>query len=191
MSRLGQTPAQTIGPYFAMRLAQPGDRVLATEATAGLAIRLEGHVHDGHADGVDDALVEVWQADAKGSYRSRRGPVTGAGNDSFTGFGRAATDPAGGFAFETVKPGPVTDRGGRSAPHINVIVHARGLLKPVFTRVYFDDERELNESDPVLARVPVERRTTLIATTVSIAPIRTYQFDIRLQGEGETVMFDA
>jgi protocatechuate 3,4-dioxygenase alpha subunit len=193
MGRLGQTPSQTAGPYFSMRLAAEGDNVLVGDATPGERIRLEGRVLDGDRAPVEDALVEVWQANAGGRYRhpdDARGGIPL--DDGFTGFGRAASDfDTGEYWFETVKPGPTPDPDGRpQAPHLNVIIQARGMLLPTFTRVYFSDEHEANATDPVLRGVAAHRRGTLVAQLVDGTDPRVYRFDIVYQGDDETVFFD-
>lgn len=169
------TPSQTVGPFF--NIGMPGDRTELVDAGVDGAVRIEGTVYD--ADGpVVDALVEIWQAAPSGSYDE----------PGFGGFGRAETDPEDGtYAFVTVKPGQVPGPGGASqAPHLLVSVFARGLLKRLATRIYFEDEAEANATDPVLAAVDPERRDTLVARRDGDA----YRFDVRLQGDGETVFFD-
>ena len=173
----GRTPSQTIGPFFAVALPWPdGPRVVA-ERTPG-AIRIEGRVLDGIAGPVPDALVETWQRTPPG----------------IRGFGRCPTDADGRWTIVTLKP-EASPRDGADgagggppeAPHIDVSVFARGLLKRVVTRIYFDDEAAANAGDPVLASIadPAARRT-LIAERMPDG----YRFDIRLQGDGETVFFD-
>lgn len=193
---LKQTPSQTVGPFFAYGLTPEqydypltsiagGD--LATPETQGERIRIEGRVLDGAGDPIPDAMVEIWQADNQGRYAH---PLDKRGsNTSFKGFGRVGTgtDPECRFIFNTVKPGSVD---GRQAPHINVIVFARGLLLHAYTRIYFSDEAEANAKDPVLTSVPPERRVTLIAERTSSPSGVVYRFDIRMQGEAETVFFD-
>jgi len=181
----GQTPSQTIGPFFAYCLT-PEDyghnSVAGPDLTAGVAggdhIEIAGKVLDGEGNGVSDAVVEIWQADSEGRYDS----------DTFRGFGRSASGPDGSFTFKTIKPGQVAGRGNSlQAPHITVAVFACGMLNHAFTRIYFSDETEANELDAVLQTVPAERRSTLLAE-----PDGThFRFDIRLQGEAETVFFDA
>lgn len=184
----GLTPSQTVGPFFAYALTPRdyGGPELATGAMApkgapGKRIRISGAVYDGDGVGVPDAMIEVWQADPQGRY--------GAGdNAGFTGFGRIETDAEGGFTIETLRPGAVPGPGGApQAPHLSVSVFARGLLVRLATRIYLADE-PANETDPVLALVPSARRATLIARPDGEGAFR---FDIRLQGEGETVFFDA
>jgi protocatechuate 3,4-dioxygenase alpha subunit len=188
MSRLGQTPSQTVGPFFHMRLGEPAPGRLVAPGARG-AIRIEGRVLDGGREPVADALVELWQADAEGRYchPHDRWPPTRGG---FTGFGRSATDAEGAYVFETQKPGRVRARDGAlQAPHASLVVMARGLLAHLFTRVYFDDEVAANAEDPVLLQVPPARRRTLIAVRApGSAPI--YRHDLVLQGADETVFFD-
>lgn len=195
-----QTPSQTIGPFFAYALTpepygRPGivGNRLAGEAAEGERIRIEGRLLDGAGEPVTDALLEIWQADSRGRYAHPADDRPEPPRDpAFRGFGRAGTDERGGFVFETVKPGPVPGRGNAlQAPHINLIVSARGMLDHVFTRIYFSDETEANETDPVLGVVEPARRGTLIATRRESAGGAIYRFDIHLQGDSETVFFDA
>lgn len=197
---VGQTPGQTVGPFFSQGLVRAQrdeprafQSVLTSESTRGERLRLEGAIFDGLARPIPDALIELWQADADGRYAHPLHPGTraaGAVHDAaFCGFGRCASDDAGRFAFETVRPGAVPGPGGRlQAPHINVIVGARGMARLAFTRIYFADDPALT-SDAVLALVPEARRATLLAQRVAEAP-RTYRFDLHLQGDRETVFFD-
>ncbi|HSB85035.1 MAG TPA: protocatechuate 3,4-dioxygenase subunit alpha [Ilumatobacteraceae bacterium] len=189
------TPSQTVGPYFTMRLSGEGDNVLTSPETSGTRIRIEGRVFDGDRNHIEDALIELWQADSGGRYHhpaDERDDVPA--DPAFTGFGRCATDfHTGSYSFLTVKPGPVPHPGGgMQAPHITLTIQARGMLDPTFTRLYFPDEPAANDADPVLQSVPAHRRGTLIAevldTTGSSVPV--YRFDIRYQGDDETVFFD-
>lgn len=186
----GPTPSQTVGPFFSMALAHPGENILVSPDQSG-RIRIEGCVYDGDGDPLEDALLEIWQADAKGHYRhpDDAGPEAVEG---FSGFGRASSDfQTGLYFFETVKPGPVPDpEGEMQAPHISVVVQGRGILNPYFTRIYFGDEEDANRRDLVLGMVPEERRSTLIARPMLDATPPSYRFDIRLQGGDETVFFD-
>ncbi|MQA15389.1 MAG: protocatechuate 3,4-dioxygenase subunit alpha [Pseudonocardiaceae bacterium] len=166
------TPSQTVGPFFSHALPWPGGPLVVGEDAPG-AVWLRGTVTDGAAEPVPDALVETWQADAGGR-------LSGSG---FRGFGRCPTAVDGTWAIRTVKPGTV---GADEAPHIAVSVFARGLLNRVVTRIYFADEPERNAADPALVRVDPQRRATLVAEPAPDG----YRFDIRLQGEGETVFFD-
>jgi protocatechuate 3,4-dioxygenase alpha subunit len=190
-----RTPSQTVGPYLHLGLA-PADykfrevfsAVLADPGIPGTHIRIEGRILDGEGNVAADALVEIWQADHQGSYAH---PADGRplASNSFRGFGRCTTDK-GGFAFATIKPGAVPGPNGTTqAPHINVGIFSRGLLKRLFTRIYFAGD-PANTSDPILALVPSDRRDTLIAKPDAAKP-GLYRFDIRLQGAGETVFFDA
>jgi protocatechuate 3,4-dioxygenase alpha subunit len=190
----GQTPSQTVGPYFTMRLSAEGENVLTVPETDGERIRIEGRVLDGDRKPIEDALIELWQANSLGRYDhptdNRPDPPL---DPSFTGIGRCATDfKTGGYSFSTIKPGPVPHpAGGVQAPHVSLTIQARGMLNPTFTRAYFDDEAAANASDPVLRSVQAERRWTLIAERVDTdTPVPTYRFDIRYQGDDETVFFD-
>ncbi len=191
----GITPSQTVGPYFAIALT-PGDydwvptvgNNLVTPDATGEPIRIEGRVLDGDGKPLNDAMIEIWQADAAGRYAhpadARANP-----NAAFKGFGRAGTDEGGSYSFETVKPGAVAGPNGPQAPHIGVAVFARGMLRQCYTRLYFSDEKA-NAGDPVLALVPRERRATLVAQRQDGGGHAVYRFDIRLQGDDETVFFD-
>lgn len=198
--KLKQSPSQTVGPYFAYGLSPaqygyPHKSVvtpdLAGEGTEGERIRLIGQVFDGDGKPVDDAMIEIWQANNHGRYNHRDDDRSDNRLDpDFSGFGRAGTGthPQNQFVFDTVKPGLIGDG---QAPHINMIVTMRGLLVHLFTRVYFDDETEANAKDPALALVPEARRPTLIAHRDQTAAGIVYRFDIHMQGPDETVFFDA
>jgi protocatechuate 3,4-dioxygenase, alpha subunit len=195
MAKLRQTPSQTVGPYFAyglapeqygyqQTLASIAGSQMADSETEGNHIRVEGRVFDGAGNPISDALIEVWQADARGRYAHPADPR--GSNSTFRGFGRCGTgtDPQNRFWFDTVKPGQVD---AEQAPHLNVIVSMRGMLLHAFTRIYFPDE-PANASDKVLNAVPAARRSTLIATRLDG---NLYRFDIHMQGDQETVFFDA
>jgi protocatechuate 3,4-dioxygenase alpha subunit len=180
------TPSQTVGPYFSIGLPWPeGPHAIAPD-TPG-AITISGTVYDGTGEPVPDSLIEIWQADAEGrfaDFAGHGGPSTEA---SFRGFARYGQEQGDGrYEIVTVKPGrvPWLD-GGLQAPHIAVSLFARGMLHRCVTRIYFADEERANAEDPVLARVPAERRDTLLAQPAAGG----YTFDIRLQGAGETVFF--
>jgi len=195
VTELRQTPSQTVGPYFTMRLSAEGENVLTSPETTGERIRIVGRVLDGSRQHIEDALLELWQADSNGRYHHPADDRTDVPADSaFTGFGRCASDfKTGAYSFATVKPGPVPHpSGGMQAPHVSLTIQARGMLNPTYTRIYFDDEAAANEADPVLLSVPASRRSTLIARRVVDADssVPTYEFDIRYQGDDETVFFD-
>lgn len=189
----GPTPSQTIGPFFAYGLT-PGSygyplkevhtADLAGPEVPGERITIEGQVFDGDGMPVDDALVEIMQADSLGAY------ITAPRRDGFTGYGRAGTGangPAhkGGdtrFVFRTVKPGPTAPG---AAPFIAVVVTMRGLLNHCITRIYFPEDQI--DQDPIMVSVPAERRDTLVAKYIE--PMR-YRFDVRMRGNAETVFFD-
>ena len=172
------TPSQTVGPFFGVGLPFEKGEQIAPPGSAG-AIRIEGQVLDGNGEPVPDALLEIWQPDDRGHYRTLAGGET-------LGFGRCRTDSEGAFSFVTAKPGPTPAPDGRAqAPHLNVTVFARGLLRHLVTRMYFPDETEANATDPVLNLVDPARRETLIASNSG----GVLHFDVRLQGERETVFF--
>jgi protocatechuate 3,4-dioxygenase, alpha subunit len=193
----GITPSQTVGPYFAYALT-PGDTYsltaltgddLVTPDTVGHPIVIEGRIIDGAGEPVPDCFLELWQADGAGRYPGQPGQKP---NTTFKGFGRSATDKDGRYHFHTVKPGPVLGLNGQmQAPHINVGVFARGILRRMFTRIYFADEAA-NDSDAILALVPEDRRQTLIAARGGNADgVPRYTFNVRLHGDDETVFFEA
>lgn len=178
------TPAQTIGPFFAHALTWPDGPYVVSEGTPG-AIWLRGQVLDGAGDVVADALVETWQAGPDGHFDHPDDPR--GRSPGFRGFGRCPTDAEGRYAVHTLKPGPVpAPNGATQAPHIDVSVFARGLLQRIVTRVYFSDEADANLADPLLASVTeAAARATLLAQRDADG----YRFDIRLQGERETLFF--
>lgn len=160
------TPSQTVGPFFGFALPFARDAEAIDPAIPG-AVRIEGQVLDGAGEPVPDALIEVWQADA---------------------FARCGTDAEGAFRFVVLKPGPVpAPDGGVQAPHLNVTVFARGLLRQLVTRLYFPDEKAANAGDPVLNLVQdLQARATLVASNDGSGVLR---FDVHLQGDRETVFF--
>ena len=187
MTELGLTPSQTAGPYLAIGLLRVPTAHELVDPGDPRAIRIRGRVLDGTDAGVGDAAVEVWQANAAGRYGH---PADDRDDvpleDGFLGFGRSGTDADGGFEFVTVKPGAVPwPQGGMQAPHLLVIVFARGLLKHVVTRLYFPDEVEANDADPVLRAHDDEARSTLVAA----ADDEGLGFEIRLQGPRQTTFF--
>jgi protocatechuate 3,4-dioxygenase, alpha subunit len=154
-----RTPSQTVGPFFGFALPFPTDADAAPPGSPG-AIRIEGQLLDGAGEPVPDGLLEAWQADQ---------------------FVRCRTDAEGAFHFTLRKP----DSEGDEAPHLEVAIFARGLLRHLMTRIYFSDEEAANTSDPVLRQVETARRQTLIARSDGGA----LHFDVRLQGKDETVFF--
>jgi protocatechuate 3,4-dioxygenase, alpha subunit len=173
------TPSQTVGPFLSIGLTWQTGHLVVPEDTPG-AIRITGLVTDGAGEPVTDAIVETWQADADGRFDHPDDP-RGPSGSGFGGFGRCATDADGHFRIVTVKPGALGDG---QAPHIDVSLFARGLLDRVVTRIYFPDEDAANATDPLLSSLPPERAATLVAKGAGAGELR---FDIRLQGDGETV----
>jgi protocatechuate 3,4-dioxygenase, alpha subunit len=188
--RLTATGSQTVGPFFLFGLASDASLgCLVRPETTGERIRLLVRVVDGNGQPVPDALVEVLQADADGRYVQPGAGGIGVAGADFAGFGRLPTIADGTCVFETIRPGRVPDnRGGLQAPHINVCLFARGLLRQLYTRIYFDGDAGLRE-DALLSLVPEDRRQTLLAQPTGEAPGQ-WTFEIRLQGDRETVFFD-
>jgi protocatechuate 3,4-dioxygenase alpha subunit len=184
------TPSQTIGPFFHFCLtADSALGCLAEAGAQGERIRLVCRVLDGEGAAVRDAMLEVWQADAAGKYNHPDDTQDKIPDPAFRGFGRLCTDEDGVCIFETVKPGQAPGPGGTlQAPHVNVSIFARGLLRQLVTRVYFGGE-PANGNDPILALVPADRRDTLMARPDTQHP-EAWKFEIRLRGEDETVFFD-
>jgi protocatechuate 3,4-dioxygenase alpha subunit len=184
----GDTPFQTLGPFFHFALAAAAGPVVANAGTVGAHVTIAGTVYDGGGAPVPDALVEIWQANAAGGYHHPDDARGVPADPAFDGFGRAATDARGGFAFDTIRPGRVPGPDGRlQAPHILVSLLGRGILTRLVTRIYFDDEPAANAEDAILALVPPDRRQTLIARRERDG---RYRFDIVIQGANETVFFD-
>ena len=199
------TPSQTVGPFFAYGLTPTGrcqwdpnghygwkqtvgDNLVTPDAS-GARIRIEGRVLDGDGKTINDAMLEIWQADAQGRYASPA-DSRARSNALFKGFGRSATDKDGVYSFDTIKPGAVPGPNGTlQAPHIVFCIFSRGMLRQIYTRLYFPDEAA-NAGDPILGLVPAERRATLIAHKETRGTETVYRFDIRVQGEDETVFFD-
>jgi len=170
-----ETPSQTVGPFFSIGLPWEGGSHAVAPDTPG-AIRIAGTIADGEGAPIPDALIETWQSD----------PPAQPGR--FRGFTRCGYEEGdGSYELVTLKPGPVPGPDGApQAPHLDVSVFARGMLHRCVTRIYFADEAEANAADPVLARVPEARRSTLLAQPEAGG----YRFDIRVQGLGETVFFE-
>jgi protocatechuate 3,4-dioxygenase alpha subunit len=202
---LRETPSQTAGPYVHIGLIphQAGfeifennfSNVLVTPKTRGERITVEGRVIDGTGTPLRDVLVEVWQANAEGRYyhpadTQKHQPI----EENFRGWGRTGADfRTGLYTFETIKPGSVVGRKGYKpmAPHISFWIVARGINIGLSTRMYFADEAAANADDPVLNLIEQEvRRSTLIAKRETREGKIVYNFDIRIQGENETVFFD-
>ena len=200
---LRESPSQTAGPYVHIGLAPgaAGFEIFETELgtdiagpnAAGERITVEGTVFDGTGAPLKDVLIEVWQANAAGIYAHPADKRSGEVEDGFRGWGRIISDFSTGlFSFETVKPGVVAGRNGRPmAPHLNLWIVARGINIGLNTRMYFGDETEANAKDPVLNLIEQEiRRPTLLAARKERDGGVVYRFDIRLQGENETVFLD-
>jgi len=178
-TKLVATPGQTVGPFFGYALPyEKGEQLVPLGHPR--AVRLHGVVTDGAGAVVPDALLEIWQADEQGGVPTADGSLVRDGY-TFTGFGRAAVDNAGHYTFTTLNPGP-TEPG--KAPFIALTLFGRGVTNRLFTRVYLPEDAEALASNPLLSSLPEQRRRTLIAEREADGSLR---FDIRLQGEGETV----
>lgn len=203
LAYLKETPSQTAGPYVHIGMMpsaagvqgvydDPGQRIAAAEAP-GERIQIEGCVLDGDGAALRDALIEVWQADGNGIYNSPVDPRHSACAPGFVGWGRIAADlESGEFVIDTIKPGPVpASDGSIMAPHISFWIVARGINLGLSTRLYFPEEAAANREDPVLRRIEnAARRETLVARPLDPAEdTKRYRFEIRLQGENETVFF--
>ena len=180
-------PSQTSGPFLSIGLLRDhiGSSVVSDDDQR--AIRIRGRLLDGNGEAVPDGMIEIWQANAAGRYAHPEDTRTDIPvEEGFLGFGRSGTVDDGWFEFVTVKPGRVPAPDGEpQAPHLVVLVFARGLLKQLVTRLYFPDEPEANASDPVLSELDESERATLIAQ----AEDGGLRFDIHLQGDGETTFF--
>jgi protocatechuate 3,4-dioxygenase alpha subunit len=185
--KLIPTASQTVGPYLHIGLCRMITDRIAPADSPGEHFTIKGRVLDADGVGVNDALVEIWQADSHGRYGHPDDPQYAQVTPGFRGFGRIPTDGEGRFNFHTIKPGPVPDfPDGRQAPHLMVSIFMRGLLKHLVTRLYFPDD-PLNADDRVLRSVPAERRSTLVARKTGPQEL---EWDVSLQGAHETVFFD-
>jgi protocatechuate 3,4-dioxygenase, alpha subunit len=181
------TTSQTIGPYLRIGLEWMVIEDLAPQGIKGEPVRIEGRVLDGDGKPVNDAAVEIWQANSQGRYASPEDPQEKPLEPGFRGYGRSLTDDAGAFRFRSIKPGRVPGPDAKlQAPHLSVTIFMRGLLKQLVTRMYFPDD-PANADDPVLSLVPAERRSTLIARKRVDG---TLEWNLVLQGKNETVFFD-
>ena len=184
---LRASTSQTIGPYLRIGLEWMVIEDLAPQGAAGERLRIEGKVIDGDGKPVNDAAVEIWQANSHGKYASPEDTQAKPLEPGFRGYGRSLTDDAGAFRFRTIKPGSVPGPDGKpQAPHLVVTIFMRGLLKQLVTRMYFPDE-PANAGDPVLSMVPSERRATLVAKRKGDGAL---EWNVVLQGKNETVFFD-
>ncbi|MDX3241911.1 protocatechuate 3,4-dioxygenase subunit alpha [Streptomyces sp. ME18-1-4] len=185
------TPSHTVGPFYGHALPFPGGGDIAPVGHPD-TITLQGHVYDGEGKPLPDAFVELWGADPEGNLPqvdgsmlrdASSGGFLGRNGVEFTGWGRVQTDAGGHWSARTLRPGAR----GRSAPYLSVCVFARGLLVHLFTRIYLPGDDAALAADPLLEQLDPARRATLIAQD---GPLGTYRFDIRLQGEGETVFLE-
>jgi protocatechuate 3,4-dioxygenase alpha subunit len=184
---LRASTSQTIGPYLRIGLEWMQIEDMAPKGVSGERVSIRGRVIDADGKPVNDAAVELWQANSHGRYSHPEDKQDKPLEKTFRGYGRSLTDDKGTFRFNTIKPGRVPGPGGKpQAPHLTVTIFMRGLLKHLQTRIYFPDD-PANAEDPVLALVPAERRATLIARA---SPDGTLEWNAVLQGKNETVFFD-
>jgi protocatechuate 3,4-dioxygenase alpha subunit len=182
------TPSQTIGPFYSIGFSWLERTDLTEGAVDGTRVTVRGRVLDGDGQPVPDAVLEIWQADAEGRYAHLEDDRESIGTPFF-GFGRVPVNDAGEFCFKTVKPGSVSRVDGvKQAPHLEISLFMRGLLRRLITRLYFTEELG-NDSDAVLAQVPIARRHTLVARP-DAKDRNTLLWDVHLQGDRETVFFD-
>ena len=180
--------SQTVGPFFVIGLEHLHRADLAIPGAAGIVITIRGQVLDGDGQPVPDAVLEFWQADAHGNFSEHKCEAAGDTPARFTGFARILTDPAGAFELRTIKPGCVPGADGETqAPHLAVLAFMRGLLKPLYTRIYFAGEKA-NDADALLRLVPAERRSRLLAKTRGAG--HAFEWNVVLQGPEETVFFE-
>jgi protocatechuate 3,4-dioxygenase alpha subunit len=178
---------QTVGPYLHIGLEWLTTRDIAGKGIKGERVAIAGRLIDGDGNGVNDGLIEIWQANAEGKYAHPEDTQKKPLEKGWRGFGRIPTDAKGGFRFTTIKPGrvPAPD-GSLQAPHLVVSVFMRGMLKHLMTRIYFPEETAANAQDPILKLVPAARRPTLIPKKKG----KTLEWNVVLQGKSETVFFD-
>ncbi len=174
------TASQTTGPFVAISFERTIVDDVAPQSVAGERVTIQGRVIDGDGKPVDDAAIETWQANSHGKYAHPEDTREKLLEPEFKGFGRVLSDAKGGFRLKTIKPGRVEGLNGTlQAPHLVVTVFMRGLLKHLMTRVYFPDEPS-NAEDPMLALVPPQRRSTLIARKVGDGVL---EWNVVLQGD--------
>jgi len=184
------SPSQTVGPYFWIGLTcHHSVATIAAPGVKGERVKLTCVLLDGQGEAIPDGMIEVWQANADGEYNHPDDPQPKETDPKFLGFGRLGTDSNGACVFETIKPGRVPGPdGAMQAPHLEISIFSRGLLKQLATRIYFAGEAA-NLEDPVLALVPEDRRETLLALPVEGAP-GEWRIVFRLSGADETVFFE-
>lgn len=188
---LKQSASQTVGPFFHIGLIDGNEHILVQDATQGERINIFGYVLDGDSVPVNDAMIEIWQADANGIYASPNDPRHAEVDAAFDGFGRSCTTDQGQYSFKTIKPGRVPyDETQTQAPHILVRVFMRGTLLHTVTRLYFSDEADANAGDPLLNMLEADVCQRLTAQRTDIEATPTYHFDIRMQGNDATPFFE-
>jgi protocatechuate 3,4-dioxygenase alpha subunit len=186
---LQATTWQTVGPFFSIGFSWLYRDNLAGPGVSGERVEIAGHILDGDGKPVPDGIVEIWQANSQGKYAHPEDPQEKQDEPGFIGYGRVPTDDGGRFRFTTIKPGRVPGPDGKlQAPHLAVSVFTRGLLRRLITRIYFPDEPS-NVEDFALNLVEAGRCGTLIAKKID-GRDGTLEWNVILQGPGETVFFD-
>ena len=187
---IGQTPSQTVGPYFRIGMVDGGENILVKEGTVGERIYVEGRLLDGDGQPINDGCVEIWQADSNGIYNHSADPRCEQADPNFVGFGRCGTDDDGVFSFKTIRPGVVPfDDEQDQAPHLLVRVMMRGMLLHATTRLYFSDAIA-NESDPVLNTLDSDKRQRLVAQRDDTEGTPIFRYDIHMQGDQAMIFFE-
>lgn len=187
---LQATTSQTVGPFFRIGFSWLYRDQLAAPGIAGERVEISGRILDGDGVPVPDGIIEIWQANAAGKYAHPEDWQNKTLEPGFLGYGRVPTDDGGCFRFSTIKPGRVPGPEGKlQAPHLEISVFTRGLLRRLITRMYFPDEPS-NTEDFALHLVVPARRATLIAKK-NETRTGSLVWDVRMQGENETVFFDA
>jgi protocatechuate 3,4-dioxygenase, alpha subunit len=188
-TELSASASQTVGPFFVIGFEHLYRADLTFPGISGKAITLSGQVLDGDGKPVPDAVLEFWQADAQGNFSQEKCEVADAEPRKFSGFARIPTDHSGKFELNTIQPRAVAGEASKAhAPHLGVFVFMRGLLKPLYTRIYFEGEAA-NDADEVLQLVPAERRKTLIARKDAAGAGGGFRWNVALQGPEETAFF--
>jgi len=186
---LQATTSQTVGPFFKIGFSWLYRDQLAGPGVSGERVSISGRILDGDGVPVPDGIIEIWQANTHGKYAHPDDEQNKPAEQGFTGFGRVPTDGEGRFHFSTIKPGRVPGPNGKlQAPHLEISVFTRGLLRRLITRVYFPEEPS-NAEDFALNLVELERRATLIAKRIEGRP-GELKWNVKMQGEDETVFFD-
>ena len=196
----GVTPSQTVGPFFAYGLT-PTKRYawtdlvinnLVTPEVSGDRIRIEGRVTDGDGQPINDAMIEIWQADAQGRYSDPQDKRS-LPNAPFRGFGRAGTDGDGRYSFDTIKPGAYPWGNHHNAwrpAHIHFSVFGHSFLSRLVTQMYFPGDY-LFPFDPIFNSVTDEKARNRMVSSFDLENTIPdwalfFRWDIVLRGREAT-----